>query len=52
MKGQSGCTTSQSHLMLLLWVSPPWLSVKLSGAGRACSSLGSRCAASLASPVH
>lgn len=23
MKGQSGRTTSQSHLMLLLWVSPP-----------------------------
>lgn len=31
---------------------PSWLSVKLSGAGRACSSWGSRRAASLASPVH
>lgn len=52
MKGQSGHTTSQSHLMLLLWGPLPWLSVKLSSAGRACSSWGSCCAASLASPVH
>lgn len=52
MKGQSGHTTSQSHLMLLLWGPLPWLSVKLSSAGRACSSWGSCRAASLASPVH
>lgn len=50
IKGQSGWTTSTNHLMLLLWVSPTLVAVKLWGAG--CSSWGSCCAASLGSPVH